>query len=605
MKLEHGTRRWLVRDFVLPLALFTAVTLFILYPMSLHPASLVRGRPFEDAFESIWFLHWYKEALFDLGVSPFFQSDIFYPLGWDLRFAILPPLHPILLAPLTALLGHVLAYNLTVLATCIFAAYGAYLLARALDLPAWAAILAGVAYAFYPERQVSFDGHLNFLLASLWVPWMLYGLLRAYQQEQRRIWWMAFAGLCYSLSVTAAWPFAIMTSSALAVFGLVLLARPIWRNPRQWLKPLLAAALVVLVVAGPWIWQGYHVRRDIGAAAEFPFEGINRSSVSLERFVVPNFLNPPLWSAFENAFPQIATADTSIVNFGYVVLLLAIAALFRLRPRKRPLRRPVAALLAMTGLSLLLMLGPTLHFMGQPISIQWPSLAETLQPLTPELIGEAGALYVPMPSYLLYKVASPFRSFHGFDRWGMVAALGMGLLAGMGLTWLSRRYWKGSSIPAIIALLLLLAEFSPLPHTVTSTAEMQRSVDDWLAARPEQSVIIEYPLDHTMKGQSLYYTIAHGQKIVHGYSSILPAGYAELLPTLRRWPEPEALDLLESFGTEYILLNIYDSNRRFETEILPNLQAIDRLRLVQSFEDDAGPIRKIYVFELTTTQPTN
>ena len=70
---------------------------------------------------------------------------------------------------------------------------------------------------------------------------------------------------------------------------------------------------------------------------------------------------------------------------------------------------------------------------------------------------------------------------------------------------------------------------------------MRRAVDEWLATNASDSVIIEYPLSYTMKGQSLYYTMAHRQKIVHGYSQLLPKGYTDLLPVLNQWPGPKSI----------------------------------------------------------------
>lgn len=87
------------------LLVFAVVTIYLLYPVAIHPAALVIGRPFDDVFEYVWYLHWYKEALFEQQVSPLFQPDIFYPTGWDLGFTSFPPLYPILLSPLTALVG--------------------------------------------------------------------------------------------------------------------------------------------------------------------------------------------------------------------------------------------------------------------------------------------------------------------------------------------------------------------------------------------------------------------------------------------------------------------------------------------------------------------
>lgn len=594
MKIGKDTERKIRTEIIIPLAVFAAVTVFMMYPVSLQPGSLVRGRPFEDAFESIWFLHWYKEALFDLHVSPLFQPDIFYPLGWDLRFAILPPLHPILLAPLTALTGHVAAYNLSVMAACVLAAFGTFRLARLWGADFWAGLLAGVAFAFYPERQVALDGHLNFLLASLWIPWMVYGIVKADRQPQTRTWWLAFAGLAYSLSITAAWPFVFITTVALLVFGLVYLAPTLREQWRDWIRPLSMALLVTLVVAGPWMLQGVQVRQGIGASAEFPFQNINRTSVGLEAFLIPSRLNPPLWNLFQEAFPTIAQAAPAIVNFGYLVTLLALLGLVHLRLRQRM----ALSVLALTLVSLVLMLGPTLHLLGSSLSTSSPFLASVAGRIAPELVTADGRVLLPMPAFLLYKLVPPFRSFHGFDRWGMIASLGMGLLAAFGLTRLRAYRSLPFGLIGAAALALVMLEYNPLPHTYTSTAEMHRDVDDWLAAQPQQNVIVEYPLVYTMKGQSLYYTIAHRQKIVHGYSSIPPAGFAERLATLRAWPSAQTLDMLQQIGTRYVLVEVYAGDDTFESETLPQLRAKERLDLIRVFNDSVGPIGRIYVFEL-------
>ena len=87
---------------LVPLSIFAAVTGSFLYPVSLHPSQMINGRPFEDAFEYVWYLEWYKQALLNLKVSPLLHTGIFYPGGWDLGFAAFPPIYPALLVPLTA-----------------------------------------------------------------------------------------------------------------------------------------------------------------------------------------------------------------------------------------------------------------------------------------------------------------------------------------------------------------------------------------------------------------------------------------------------------------------------------------------------------------------
>jgi hypothetical protein len=206
---------------------------------------------------------------------------------------------------------------------------------------------------------------------------------------------------------------------------------------------------------------------------------------------------------------------------------------------------------------------------------------------------------IPLPALVLYWVFPAFRSFHGFSRWGAMLSIGMGAMAALGLTHLAKRLGLRLRIglsAGCLVLLLVELNMQPLP-AVTSIEQMSRGVDRWLAAQPERSVIIEYPLQYTMRGQSLYYTIAHGQKIVHGYSSILPAGFPELLTTLLQWPGDVSLERLQEIGVRYVLVHIFvDDN--FETEMLPQLMAIPRLKLVDHFPTPIGRVREIYVFEL-------
>jgi hypothetical protein len=48
-------------------------------------------------------------ALFDLRVNPFVAPDVYYPLGWHLASGAQPPWYYAALAPLTRLLGEVVA----------------------------------------------------------------------------------------------------------------------------------------------------------------------------------------------------------------------------------------------------------------------------------------------------------------------------------------------------------------------------------------------------------------------------------------------------------------------------------------------------------------
>ncbi|MCA9961841.1 MAG: hypothetical protein KC443_22535, partial [Anaerolineales bacterium] len=178
------------------------------------------------------------------------------------------------------------------------------------------------------------------------------------------------------------------------------------------------------------------------------------------------------------------------------------------------------------------------------------------------------------------------RSFHHFGRIGMVVAIGLGILAGMGLTALTQRVKQPIRpflLLAAFAILLLELNTQPQPQ-VTAIDGMVREVDAWLAAQPEQHVIMEYPLWHTPKAQSLYYYLAHQQKMVQGYSIIWPATFLEMRPILETWPEETAVNLLADIGVDYVLVHVPEGQEQtFIAETLPQLQANDTLTLAGVF----------------------
>lgn len=584
---------------VLALGIFSLITLFLTFPVLLHLSSLVNGRPFEDAFESIWYLYWYKHALFDLHVSPLFQPDIFYPLGWDLRLAIFPPLYPFLLSPLTLLVGPVAAYNLTMIGSCIAAAYGMFLLVRSMSGNLWGGLLAGVAFAFYPQREVYLGGHLNFLLGSMWLPWMLYGMVRTVRSAERRTQWAAFTLISYALAVCGAWQFVFIGGVVLLIGILGYWLSAMRYDPKGWSRPLVIGLLAWGLIAGPLLWGALSVRNQIGEAAEFTFEEVDNTSVSIERLVVPSALNPLAWDLARRTFPLVNGQD-GVAVLGYIPVLLSLLQL--LKSRRFDADHQVGLMLIVTGV--LLMLGTTLHFWGKPILLSLsPTTADRLRDIAQKAglpqITSGQAVRIPGPVLFAYWLIPPFRSFRHFGRWGLVGSVGIGMLAGLGLTRMTDGVKGGlRTVVGGAALLLVVVEFNTQPLlALTSTAQMHRTVDDWLAARPEPGVIIEYPLGYTMHGQSLYYVLAHHQKIVHGYSQVFPAGYPEMLTVLNQWPEPATLDLLERIGVKYILVHSFEGDD-FEDKQLPALVSVPRLRLIARFPTPIGRVKDIYLFEL-------
>ena len=572
--------RWLRNDRVMALGVFVTVAVYLTFPVALRPGSFIIGRPFEDAFESIWYLGWYKQALFDLHVSPLFVSGIFYPSGWDLRYTIFPPVYPIALSPLTAIVGPVASYNLAMLASCVFMAYGMYRLARSIGANGGGGTMAGGAVAFYPQRGGYLGGHFNFLLGSMWLPWILYGVLHAARSVHRAR-WITFTFSAYVLSISGAWQFAFIGGLVLLIGGLGYWFSSIRRELKAWIKPVAIGAIVAGAIAAPVVLGALAARNELGSVAEFSFNDAENTITSLERLIVPSGINPMFWDFARTTFP-LTNGQDSVVALGYIPIALMLYATIK-GPRSN--HRAIGLALSIAGV--ILMLGLTLHWWGKPILLPLSAgLADHAHNFfqsigLPLMVNDQG-LQIPMPALLIYWLLPISRSFHHFGRWGLVASLGVAMLAAMGLTKLiEARSLKARTIVGSAALLLLVVEFNTQPlHDTITTDQMHRTVDDWLAAQPEQSVIIEYPFPYTLKGQSLYYTLAHHQKIVNGYSIVPPAGFIAIRPALEKWPAPETLDLLQRIGVRYILVHSF-RNDNFEDVQLPALLANPRQQLIE------------------------
>jgi hypothetical protein len=596
------------------LLIFWGITIFFTYPVSLHPTELVLGRPFDDVFEHIWYLQWYKHALLDLQVSPLFQPDIFYPNGWDLGFASLPPLFPALMAPLTATIGPVATYNFLLISSTVGAAFGVFMLVSAMDGTFIGGIFAGVAYAFYPNRQVYMDGFLNHLLASMWLPWIVFALYQAVNNSQNRGRWLAFAVLAYALSIASAWQYVYIATLTLVVFSLLYLVPDILREWQSWKWPLFMAGLILIPTVGSNIAFGMIKKTQIGASTEFPLNDLIITSVSIERLIVPDPLNPIFRDFSLETFP-LRNGEDGVVTLGLAVIVLAIVGIvtFNFKPRTR------RTFVVLVIVGLLFMFGPFLQLQGQPVTVNW--LPETyIRSIFPDLIAETGGVRVPMPAFLLYTLVPPLRSFHHFGRLGMVVALSLGTFAGLGITAIQKKLPpRAGMIVGFIAILVLMVEINPQPHeSVTSIAGMHRTVDKWLLEQSDQNVIMEYPMWYSYGPQALYYSLVHQQKIVNGYSIITPE-FQKYRMVLDQWPEEPAINLLEDYGVDYVLIHALGSHGDFSTNILPELMKNSRLefvgRLSNNQPEDSIPsywngrikplqetMRVTYVFKLAGTR---
>lgn len=114
------------RRVLLPGLFFLLLVLIVNLPMVMNLNSHVMGRPFDDSFEVIWQLVSAKKAIFETGTNPFYTPDVYYPEGWYTASGAQPTWYFLLLSPFTAILGPIVTYNLTLLATFVLGGLGMY-----------------------------------------------------------------------------------------------------------------------------------------------------------------------------------------------------------------------------------------------------------------------------------------------------------------------------------------------------------------------------------------------------------------------------------------------------------------------------------------------
>jgi hypothetical protein len=97
-------------------------------------------------------------------------------------------------------------------------------------------------------------------------------------------------------------------------------------------------------------------------------------------------------------------------------------------------------------------------------------------------------------------------------------------------------------------------------------------VDHWLAEQPGRFTIIEFPLERSINGAQMFYTIVHRKRIAHGYGTFIPPEFRALMPRLSTFPSADSLEVLEDWQVKYVLVNTYAYGDRWP-EVLHQIEA--------------------------------
>jgi hypothetical protein len=368
-------RRW-PRPPAPPLALgvYLGLALWLYAPAWSSPAdTTLRGGGGDPAI-FIWFLRWVPFAL-EHGHDLLVSHHLNYPDGVNLMWNTSLPLAGLLLAPVTALGGPVLSYNLLLVLGFALSAWCAYLVILRFVPGHLAAAAGGLVYGFSPAMR-SQASHPHMSLALL-VPLLLLVLYELLVVQGRSPWWAGVAlGLLAGCQLLLGEELLAMT----ALLGFVLLVLLVAGNLRRLrgriAHPLKAFAVALVVFAAIAAWPlavqfggPQRVNGDVQQTARMS---------DLYSFVLPD--------------AQQALAPAAAVRRGSglagrsaylgIPLLLVVAAL-ALRRRADALVRVSLALLVVSAL---LSLGPSLLVGGRDTGIRLPMALLERLPLLDSLI---------------------------------------------------------------------------------------------------------------------------------------------------------------------------------------------------------------------------
>jgi hypothetical protein len=283
-----ATDRHISRREVLLVALAgVLLSLVMNWPLPAHLGSHI-GEDLGDPVRTAWQVAWEGHALLHQPLH-IYQANAFWPRANTLAFS--DSLFGYMPAAVlgTGVKAAIVRYNLLFLFTYALAFAGAYLLARELGLRPFAAVVAGVAFAYAPFK-LTMNGHLH-VISSGGIPLALFFLARGYR---RRDWRFALAGwLVASWQLTLGFTLGLQLAYLLAGLGAIV-AVLWWRAGRPELprKLLVATAVGGLLFAGVGLTQARPYLK-----ISHQYDRAQRSSSDIRKYSAPP-------KAFVSAAPE-------------------------------------------------------------------------------------------------------------------------------------------------------------------------------------------------------------------------------------------------------------------------------------------------------------
>jgi hypothetical protein len=527
------------------------LTLVFTWPMAARFGSAARLDSDDGRF-SIWNVAWVAHALTSRPAD-LWNANIFYPSPGALAFSEANLVAGALAVPVWLLTRNpVASMNFVIMLSFVLAAVCMYALARQLHASRAGAALAALLFTFnsYVFAHLT---HIQ-LLMTFGIPLSLLCLHRLTERPSAN---RAVAlGCALGVQALACGYYGVFAALLVTIGTLWLSATTgQWRSTRFWVLTVVAA-LVAVVIVSPLL-PSYLTVRDAGLGrtlAEARIYSVSWRSYLASGLLVYKWMLPWLQHWVEVLFPGLLSI---------VFALIAIA--YTLRGRSR---------LSAPGVD----------------TIVWLYAAVTLLAVWASLGPDAG-LYA-----WLFHVMPGMSFLRAPARFGLVALMALSVLAGLGLTFLERR-WTPRQRAVFLTLLLALA----LSRSTVGPLMLEDLPDEAPAYAALKDLppgpVAEFPFYTGRRlGRQTEYMLnstRHWRPLINGYSDYVPPEAARDFTSLASFPSADALNVLIGRGVRYVVVHWAS----YGTDRAAKQNEVDTLRLdLQEIVSDSSSS----LYELTS-----
>jgi hypothetical protein len=319
-----------------------------------------------DPATYMWALVWWPHALVH-GLNPFVSHVVWTPEGGNVAAAALIPGAAILMSPITAAFGPIVAYNLLSLLGPVLSAWLMFRLCRYVTGRWLPSLIGGYIFGFSSYVLAHMLGHLNLILVFLVPAAVHLVLLRLDERVSARRFLVLMTGLITLQFLLSTEVLVTMLVFGALALGLTYVFCPLLRLRLRGLAPkVLGAGAVSMLLVSPYL---YYALKGLGPSPSVNYAAAaDRYSADPLNYLLPT---PVTWIGHgltESVAAKFNSTEAIHANFtegaGYLGLpLLVIVVLFLFAHRRRASAKVALGVLVVVFVA---SLGAHLHIANPP-----------------------------------------------------------------------------------------------------------------------------------------------------------------------------------------------------------------------------------------------